>query len=170
MASKEHSSCALKEGFAHFVAADTYNNHAQTDCAFNYYKPYFPTNPDLGEQVVDCEAATSDLSALEVGTTPNWELYPIGTLENIQPPNFATPGCSTPFSGKSAEVDWLRVLWNVHTDGGSPPSFTQIVDWIVGAGVGTQTCYSQLDTAANSIGGSLNTNWDNNKTKHTVDN
>jgi hypothetical protein len=169
MASEENGSCALKEAFAHFVAADTYNNHSEDDCAFNYYKSYFPADPDLGQQVVDCEVASTDQSALESGSNPSYDLYPLRTMESVFPSNFSVAGCTTPFTGKAVEVDYLRVLWNMHTDSTSPPTFTSIVDWLVGAGVSSTTCFSQLDSEANTVGGQLNTNWDTNKTRHGVD-
>ena len=66
MYSKEKAKCAVREAFAHFYAADTYNSHgSHTTCAFNYYKDYTPASPDLGEQVVDCSSYYADRSALE---------------------------------------------------------------------------------------------------------
>ncbi len=172
MASLEHQSCALTEAFARFVAADTYNNHAQIDCAYNYANPYYPTVPDLGQQVVDCDgtSAFGDQSKIKPPEAqPSFLLYPIRTMEQIFPPNFQTPGCTTSMSGKGTEIDWLRALWYMHTPSSSSAGFTEIVDWLVTSGIGTQTCYNQLDSRANTIGGIVNTKWDTAKTTHGVD-
>lgn len=38
--SKEYESYAINEGFAHFIAARTFNDPTQADCSFAYYKSY----------------------------------------------------------------------------------------------------------------------------------
>lgn len=51
--SKEYESYAINEGFAHFIAARTFNDPVQADCSFAYYKSFlvpgggfpFPNDP-----------------------------------------------------------------------------------------------------------------------------
>ncbi len=163
MGSQEHQSCAFTEGFAHFYSARVWNSNAQNDCVFAYMKKEF----GLDKIAVDCESTKStpclDESVPAPGTCGANDAYPSKFME---------VRCTGVFDNMGAEVDWLRVLWDVYTDIPSPPSFPEIVDWIDAAQnivpPGSQP-YDELDWEANAIGGSLNTNWDRAKGPNGVD-
>jgi hypothetical protein len=75
--------------------------------------------------------------------------------------------CNNPKIGYGVEIDWLRQLWDVHTNGSSPPSFTAMMNWIASAagfwGWDNDNVYEVLDDEALSIGGSLWSNWNSTK-------
>lgn len=152
MGSIESNGCALQEGVAHFYAADVFNNDDEDDCAFFYYKQEFTdATPDI-----DCEINGSDLSRTDG--------FPLKFMET---------NCSTAsggLTGRGTEIDWLRTLWDVHTNATTPPTFTAIMNWMAGSGTwSSSTAFSTLDTGANSFGGQLNTDWDSMKTFNGID-
>ncbi len=66
MTSKEHSSCALSEGFAHFYAASVWNNDTDNDCWFTYWSPdNTPVSCELG-------SATYPVKYLENQCLQSW--------------------------------------------------------------------------------------------------
>lgn len=137
MTSKEYSRCALSEGFSHFYAADVFNSHHETGCSFEYYKDEFGGDPT---PKVNCEVANGN--------------FDIHYMEQ-------NCGGSSTWDGRGTELDWLRQFWDVHTNASSPPSFTAIVNWIDDAeDWGDETAYDELDTEANTVGGTLDSNWD----------
>ncbi len=84
--------------------------------------------------------------------------------------------CSTPFSDKGVELDWLKAFWDVHTNGGV--DLGEFADWLWDASwfwVWQQTWtdpYLQLEDAADDCGSAcddLDTNWDVAKTSNGVD-
>lgn len=113
MASLEWNECAFHEGFAHFYAADAFNLHTQDDCKFVYYKDEFGTGED--NQLVDCESANGD--------------YVTAFARNRCGPGDGGPN----LVGKGTELDWVRQLWDVHTNGSADPSFGAMIRWIAGA-------------------------------------
>jgi hypothetical protein len=140
MTSIEWQSCAVNEGFAHFVAADTFNNHAQDDCAFRYW------GSNHGDRNVDCEGASSHVAA--------W-------MENM---------CvGESFVGAGVELDWLRQFWDVHTNGGST-NMLPFMQWIRASGGWTKTsAYDELNTAAQAHGGDIKANWNVSRTGNGID-
>lgn len=153
MRSREATSCAVNEGFAHFYAADVFNDHDETDCGFEYYKPVNgdPTPP------FDCETGDS----FPAGSTCATVDFPTAILET----------CCPVSAGRGTEGDWLRQFWDVHTNGGSSaPTFTEVINWIAGADAWTgTTAYQELDEEANQVGGQINANWDFAKSVNGVD-
>lgn len=149
LVSNEYQASAFNEGFAHFYAARVWNSNAEDGCVFNHYKREFGIDLDL--LAIDCEGA---LSMPRDGG--NNDRFPVGYLEEK---------CSQPFSNHGTELDWLRQLWDVYTNGATEnqPTFPEMVDWMRDAfvlkGWGA-TPYSELDYEANVVGGQLNTNWD----------
>ena len=112
MRSKEYSVGAFVEGFAHFLSALAWNDHAQTGGAFRYYKDVDePAYADLEADnwVVDLEGA----GAAPSGGVSNW-------MANM---------CSV-HDGHSVEMDWLRFYWDYRTDAGSKPSHHQVLDHV----------------------------------------
>ncbi|MCA9710152.1 MAG: hypothetical protein KDK70_30210 [Myxococcales bacterium] len=51
MTSKEYSNCAIGEGFAHFYAADIWNDHYENSCVFEYW--------GSGTPAIDCEGSSA---------------------------------------------------------------------------------------------------------------
>jgi hypothetical protein len=140
--SKEFSSSTFNEAAASFYGATTFNSTTQTNCWF--YHPRYQNG-------IDCENGQSP---------PAYDL----------PLQFMEQKCSTAWSGRGVEIDWLRQLWDVRTDGGSM-SMNTILGWINSApsAFTKDNGYQNLDSAANTVGGSLNTNWDNAKGANGID-
>jgi len=140
MTSIEWQSCAVNEGFAHFIAADTFNNHAQDDCRFRYW------GSNHGSRNVDCEGSSSHVTA--------W-------MENM---------CeSEALGGAGVELDWLRQFWDVHTNSGTT-NMIPLMAWIRESdGWTAQTAYDELDAAAQAVGGSIRDNWNAGKSWNGVD-
>lgn len=98
-----------------------------------------------GTPAIDCENGMLD--------------YPQAYMENE---------CAPTYGGRGVELDWLRQLWDVHTEG-SEPSMNQMLGWMSSAAVWNATNgYSRLNTAADAVGGAINTNWDNRKAQNGV--
>jgi len=72
---------------------------------------------------------------------------------------------------KGAEVDWIRIFWDVHTAGAAPdPTFTSVLDWLDFAGDFTaQSVYGALNASAATFNDDLEANWDNWKFVDGVD-
>jgi hypothetical protein len=150
MASREYQSCAFAEGFAHFYATDAFNSHDSEQAAFNYYKDEF----GLGMPVVDVEHGYVDNS--------QFGAFPDAFMESR--------ACGTAWSGRGVELDWLRTFWDMHADGSTPISFSAITAWIDGASAwGDEDTFSKLDSAANAVGGSLNSTWDTYSSHNGID-
>lgn len=169
--SRETQKCAFGEGYANFYSADVWNTHGQKDCAYKYYKtngnttyPY--DRSPLTGAAFDCAGDDgADADASRDDFTNGQSVNGVPFLNN----------CSgSPYAGKATELDYTRVLWNVHTDGNTQPTFTDIAGWIGNCGGGTPlgnlTTYTQLDACAETRNDSLEANWDANKTAHNVDN
>jgi hypothetical protein len=95
---KERSSCAFAEGFAHFVAADVFNDHLEQDGIFYYYKSLY--DPLL-----------------------NIETGPTGGISK-----FLEMKCMDPKEFRGVELDWLRAFWHYHARPGAQlrPTHEQI--------------------------------------------
>ena len=139
MSSKEHSQCAIGEGWAHFVAARVWNSQSELNCNFRYWS---------GVEEVPCDHGNSS--------------WPLGYMRSE---------CIGDHSGKGNELDWMRQFWDVHTRGANAPSLNDMVDWVnTAAAWGTSDGFNKLNQAANTVGGRLDTNWDNYKirTKNAI--
>jgi hypothetical protein len=136
----EYAGCAQYEGFAHFYAADVWNDHYEQDCFFKSYTKG-PGDPQASIPNVNCYSSST--------------LYPRAYMERqcgIQAP-------SSRFNGLGIMIDWVRVYWNVHTDGGGV-GFWTMMDWMDGAqGWLKDTAFNKLDDAAALDNGQLETNW-----------
>lgn len=79
--------------------------------------------------------------------------------------------CEGTTAGRATEMDYTRVLWNVHTDGSTPPTFTDIARWIRDcSGIAEYNVYTRLDECAEPRNDGLEANWDANKVPHSIDN
>lgn len=147
LSSKEYQGCAASEGFAHFYSARVWNSTNQDDCVFSYYKD----ERGLGSEIAfDCEGSGS--TPLLSGLDP----FPTAYFDNV---------CTGVTSNMGVEADWLRALWDTHTNGAitTAPTFINMIDWMRNAFFFTppgESPYANLDYEANIVGGSLNSNWD----------
>jgi hypothetical protein len=137
--SKEIQSCAFTEGLANALSAVTWNSREQSDCV--YRSGGFSTT-------FDCEGSqTHPLRYMEVECN------------------------NTSHTNRGVELDWLRQFWDVLTDG-SGVTLLQFLNWISNAHhstLGWYHPYGQLDSSANAIGGTLNSNWDAMKAQNGID-
>ncbi|MET0287844.1 MAG: hypothetical protein ABW352_25370 [Polyangiales bacterium] len=133
--SREWSSAAVVEGFANFYSAAVWNDATQRDCEWS----------QLADTVRDCEGDTS------------------------LPDRLMLTQCEQPSAGwardRGNEWDWLKVLWDVHTDMAPRPTMNEILRWIRTAGeqgvrYTRSNYYLLLDDRALRIGGSLWRNWE----------
>jgi hypothetical protein len=129
--SKEYQSCAMFEGFAHFVATDVFNNHGTQDALFHYYKTGFPEAINVEEGPVG-------------GSTQFMELM-----------------CTGPesYGGYGVGLDWQRTFWDYHTDvhgTETKPSHFEIMEQIrlaqVQSGYVEENVYSWIAWAAANRG------------------
>lgn len=86
----EHVSAAANEGFAHFFAADVYNDHTEDDGKFNYYK------------TSDAFGFDRDVYLEEDGSV----------REDVCGGGGAAGGLG---NATGVEEDWLRLFWNIHS-------------------------------------------------------
>lgn len=163
--SRETQRCALSEGFADFYSADVWNSHSAKDCAFKYWTTNTNTNSygnALGGAAFDCAGDDG------ADTGSSRDDFTNGQVPAVVP---YLDQCIGPYSGRATEMDYLRVLWNVHTDGSTPPSFTDIARWIRDSAPFTQNdVYDRLEELADPRNDSLEANWDANKGPHHVNN
>jgi hypothetical protein len=141
--SLENQRCALSEGFGNFYAAASFNlaSAGQTDC-------YYGSN--------NCATGLSVAGSCS-DKTRSWT----AVMENCV--------ASASWPGNGNETDWSRVLWNMHTG----LSTARIVSWIDRGNDSvawtTTNVYSLLNSAANGVGGTLNTLFDAQKVIQGID-
>jgi hypothetical protein len=98
--SREYSSPAQSEGWAHFFSAKVMNDPAAATCNFSYYKELYngPTAVKLPPVFTNCKA----------------------------PVKWRNNNC--PLAESATEWDWLTFLTNVHTNGVDKLSIAEIAD------------------------------------------
>ncbi len=98
---REWVGAAAKEGFAHFIAAATFNQRSSTDGVFNYYNS---KRWDINNSKVDRFAPT-----------------PLTPDSNDQWGGYTDTYCRAPskFKHLGSEGDWLNFFWGLWTQGGS---------------------------------------------------
>jgi hypothetical protein len=145
MRSMELQEAAVNEGFAHFFAADVWNDHDHDSCQFRYYKRiWVPGLP--GSWViptVNCNAGTTNI--------------PLAYMESV--PCSDTAG----MAGHGTEVDWMRTFWHLHRSNAT--SFVDIINFIRTAqdwnAAGKEECaYEYLDDRATAIGDPFDNLWE----------
>lgn len=68
--------------------------------------------------------------------------------------------CNTPWGGMGTDIDWARLFWDIRSSD-SPVSIPEMVNWFsLASSWGRNNGYQRLNTAANSIGGNLDSQWD----------
>jgi hypothetical protein len=133
MGSRENQALAIQEGFAHFYAADVWNNDDFDDCKLGYFQDEFGT----GAPTIDCESSDAN--------------YPRPYMETV---------CGTPWDGRGTTVDWMRTFWDLHTDGADEIPFNDILAWLRSADYWSdQNGYAELEEEAAQIGGTFYTRW-----------
>jgi hypothetical protein len=132
--SREHLTTAQLEGFAQFAAAKAFNDPAQNDCSFAYYKEF--RQPQGGGQWYDI----SPPMARGCRDNQTW-------MESY---------CST--SNRGVEWDWQIFYWNLNTVSTSKTTMPQF--WaIYRSACGGSTCqntevsWTALDAAARTYHG-----------------
>lgn len=96
--SKEYQSAAASEGFAHYYAAVSFNDTAQSDCGFAYYKSTdWNLDDNLDPQWVSCEG---------------------GPMTGVDGHDYLGDWCTGTLTNRATEWDWLRFLWDLDTDEG----------------------------------------------------
>jgi hypothetical protein len=136
MAEVESTGLAITEGWAHYVAARTWNDPASTECWFHYWNSVDWYPGLLGDEShflgntsyysgnyayewsnwVDCEGSSTwiPIETVVFGLEESVELhtgFPSG--------NYGGEICRVePESGVTTEFDWLRHFWDLSTDGG----------------------------------------------------
>jgi hypothetical protein len=168
----EWQEAAFAEGFADFYSADVWNNHAQADCRYSAFSEVVHTCKDataLGHQMVrpaiDCEAGSADQSDPKM----NRVLDNPGCITQYSnkydsfPQAYMVNRCTmdAPYTNKGVQVDWLRLLWDMHSGADGIP-MNSLIDWIGDSlwGFNWNTYAVELDNGANSVGGALDSKWD----------
>ncbi|MES2641998.1 MAG: hypothetical protein V4850_21110 [Myxococcota bacterium] len=108
MSSLEFQSAAAVEGWAHFIAAVTFNDTSESDCSFYYWKDVDWDADTLGDgspKWVDCEYASHCDNVDE-------SCGPIVTHDHMG------YECGLTTANRAVEYDWLRFWWDTHTDAG----------------------------------------------------
>ncbi len=99
----EHVSAAANEGFAHFFAADVYNDHTEADGKFNYYKISDAFGFERDVALDDQESIREDICGGGGAA---------GSLGNAT----------------GVEEDWLRLYWNIHSWINRDDGFRSLID------------------------------------------
>lgn len=92
--SREYISAAEVEGYAQFFAAKAWNNQAEANCSFAYYKQFRVRSGDFW--IVKQPPVQRDC-----GSNPKW-------MENY---------CASGETDRGVEWDWQNFLWNLNTQG-----------------------------------------------------
>lgn len=102
----EYQYAAVWEGFAHYYAASVFNNPAETDCGYYYYK--------------DLDWDQDDAADDPWGTAyVNCESYSYSSYDSGADYCADQCGCASGTgSGVAVELDWLRHFWDLDTDDG----------------------------------------------------
>jgi hypothetical protein len=148
---REYQSCAFSEAFAHFYAVDAFNSHSSNEANFHYYK----NEQGLGSPDIDVEHGSADNST-----------------NGDYPDRFMEENCGTNWAGRGVELDWLRLLWDMHTPttACAPVTFPAITDWLDDAPDWWDwNTYYDLNNQANAEGGNLDDCWDAFKGGNGVD-
>ena len=139
--SLEESSCAWKEGVAHFLSAVTWNDHNSTAGVFKNYK-YDGVN--YFNETVQLDSAGSYQF--------NWYAH------------------CTQEAGHAVEQDWMRHYWNYLTDAGVKPTLSDIATEIsVLHDDASWTWANVYERAKAAVPVAFLTRWDNLAVVHGVD-
>lgn len=156
---------AASEGFAHFFAASVWNRTSEESCAFMYYKggrdassgalqvgaDVLPKDGvDDASHLYDCE------SRMDVGGPARVHNYALNACFRWDPSTGALDPNATQTvpADVGSEMDWLRFLWDLHTNGAGI-GFTTLLrsfdraqpqEW--GAGVASNQVVPSLRAAA----------------------
>jgi len=126
--SREYYTQALKEGFGHFFSSKIWNDEAQNNCGFGYYKEFLNLNNEVEDVPVAFSCRTPHL----------WRNNNCGKTD------------------RGVEMDWMAFFWSWHTredngGTGSRASMTEILDVLDRARVidgGSEIHWNSLRQAA----------------------
>lgn len=142
--SLEHQSGAFDEGFATFVGMDAFNHHDELD--------------GFARHELDNIDAQNE--------TPGLPIAVAETLCDDTPPS--NPSRLT---GKGNETDWVRVLWNLHTDTPQRPTMNGLLEWFIDSNRAKPWTRSNIHSSLNwgAVGKPWVGSWDNLRSAHGVD-
>lgn len=125
--SAEHNSAAMTEGFAHFTAAVAFNDIAEEEGVFRYYKD-IDTSMESGVEAYQDFVDAGGLVSLQGGTDP-------GTLGGHSAWVATEEDCEDDWAQTdeiSSGMDWMRFWWQFLTDQqGDQPGYWDIVHLLV---------------------------------------
>lgn len=114
MSTKEHTSAAAVEGFAHYYAAVAFNNTSESGCAFMYNKTQDFDRTDV---------AASDFSPPD---SISCEGSPVWDLSSVDARDYLGDMCTGTIARRGNELDFLRFFWDLDTDEGL--SFSEVAE------------------------------------------
>lgn len=134
MQSRELTGAAQSEGFAHFIGAALFNNPAEEDAFFPYYKE------------LRMQAGGPDLYP-PVGVSA---YYPSASWHWME-----AKGCAA--AGRGTEIDWMNFYYQVHTKTANKYSFADIANIYQRAcgGVGVM-CTASVTTSWTALQNAVN--------------
>jgi hypothetical protein len=126
----EYSGLAITEGWAHLVAAATWNDPSEGEC---WYRYWHDLDWDLANGGNQWQA---DLAPVVFGSAEEWFdcAGTVGAMSTggwpIPPADFLGEYCEVPFStqGLATELDWLRMFWGMRTLGYSQHTLLALID------------------------------------------
>jgi hypothetical protein len=132
---------------SHGLGAIEYQSAAMSEGFASFFAGLVYNNPSQNDCFVN----------LAEGTVVNCDVASTGLPVPVMETN-----CATPYAGLGVETDWHRTFWDMAK--GNSPSLTTMMSWIDTANNSTPwsntNIYSLLNTRANGVGGTLNTDWD----------
>jgi hypothetical protein len=147
----EYSSCAALEGWAHFYAADVWNNE-------NPYGRFNWWGGGAGGDSIDVEYGQGGCATVSGDTAANYRVaYADHCFSDAATPFDTDAKCAGGNCiGVSTELDWMRTWFDYHHNGGTgvAPNHAQLQAEI-GAGqpYGAQTFYEELFDAIDATSG-----------------
>ena len=136
----EYNSCAAMEGWAHFVAADIWNDDAHSGGDPTGWFVYW----GAGNALINVEAGQGGCAA--VSGDPNGFRQRYADVCFSAGFAFDANCASGDCDGYSAELDWMRTWWDFHTDGdlaGSRPDHADLQTIISDASWSSQTAWAR---------------------------
>jgi hypothetical protein len=133
---QEDQACALNEGWANFVAVDTWHNDTSEEGYFFFNgaqgacgNPF--GNNDVTDHCPTWSCVAENLNVIDAESTGCWDRCFVRYMETV----FS----SATWPGNANEMDWMRMFWDYHTN--NP-----------GAGGGVAASHSQMQAEIGAAG------------------
>ena len=149
----EYNSCAAMEGWAHFVAADIWNDGEHSGGDPTGWFVYW----GAGNALINVEAGQDGCAA--VSGDPNGFRRRYADVCFSAGFAFDANCASGDCDGYGAELDWMRTWWDFHTDGdlaGSRPDHADLQTIISDASWSRETAWEGM---VNALSGAWQTRW-----------